>query len=160
MARSFVLVHHQDQWLRCGYRDVAFDTSRTAIELAWEHDERSVTEDGPFAVSTAGLAFDPGCRLYHARPELGSVERMAFDAAAGRSVADSVVSIIVAPDDGTRGEFLIIGGKKTALARVHMLIGLSRKTRDPAKLARAPPLPLCTHGVRAVLDQRYPVFLA
>ncbi len=104
MTRPFRVVRQMDQWLRCSYSDVAYDPARDLIELSFQHDARDATDAGDGDPANAGAAFDLACRVYHARPDLGQIERTTFDAKVGRGRDDAVIVLAVV-DDGARGEF-------------------------------------------------------
>lgn len=74
--RPFSLVRTRDQWLRCSHQGTALLDD--VVSLAWEEEAAGGT---PGAVAApAGLAFDAGCRLYHARPADGSIDRVLWAA--------------------------------------------------------------------------------
>jgi phage tail-like protein len=80
----FAMVHGLDQWRRVAHDGTALDAlddGRGVVQLAWRLDpilERKTDE--PDDVLPAGLAFDPWCRLYRARPELGQVDKLLWAA--------------------------------------------------------------------------------
>lgn len=80
----FVMVHSLDQWRRVAHDGTALETlddERGLVQLAWLPDQRLDLEtDEAVETLPAGLAFDPWCRLYRARPELGQVDKLLWAA--------------------------------------------------------------------------------
>lgn len=82
----FVMLHTLDQWRRAAHVNTALQAEGGdlgVLQLAWQLDERSDAPDGTRPPLPAGMAFDPWCRLYRARPELGQVEKLLWAAEAG-----------------------------------------------------------------------------
>lgn len=81
MARlsPFAMVHSLDQWRRVAHERTALDPlddDTGVVQLAWLMEERTDLPEEPMsAPPPAGMAFDPWCRLFRARPELGQVDK-------------------------------------------------------------------------------------
>lgn len=74
--RPFALLHTRDQWMRAAHDDTFIDPDTGGVTLAWE---QPATVDLPGVEAPpppGGLAFDAECRLYHAVPSGGRVERV------------------------------------------------------------------------------------
>lgn len=80
ILRDFALIHTVDQWSRAAYWQTALDVDKGIVHLAWQT-EAAVSGGADALPTPAGLAFDPRCRLYHALPEAGQVERYYWDEA-------------------------------------------------------------------------------
>jgi phage tail-like protein len=72
--RPFALVRSGDQWLRSSFKDTYLDLLNGIVELAWS--TTTIDSKAPAPEEGAGLAFDHECRLYHAVPAGGRVERL------------------------------------------------------------------------------------
>lgn len=78
ILRDFALIHSADQWSRAAHWQTALDVDKGIVQLAWQT-EAALSDGAEELPSHAGLAFDPWCRLYHALPEAGQVERYYWD---------------------------------------------------------------------------------
>lgn len=80
----FAMVHSLDQWRRVAHDGTALETldeGRGVVQLAWRLDPPGELDtDAPDDTLPGGLAFDPWCRLYRARPELGQVDKLLWAA--------------------------------------------------------------------------------
>lgn len=74
-ASPFALLHTADQWLRSAHDNTALLVEQGSVQLAWQHEARLDATPGTIP-ATAGLVFDAWCRLYHALPEQGQVEKI------------------------------------------------------------------------------------
>ena len=77
-TRPFVTVHTADQWVRCHHERTALDQGRGEVGLGWRVEESEAAGDA--TPDHAGLVFDSSCRLYRARPALGTVTRVLWAA--------------------------------------------------------------------------------
>lgn len=106
--RPFALVHTAAQWRDCEYDDTRLDPATVTVQLL------GVSEPDPpkpgCASEPAGLAFDAHCRLYHALPEAGQVERLLWGHGSARDPqARDTVPVFehgsAEGPDAQRGEF-------------------------------------------------------
>ena len=76
--RPFALVRDGDQWVRSSFDGTFLDHEEGIVSLAWT----AGAQEGaaPPVTAVAGLAFDAECRLYHAVPEAGRVDRVRWAA--------------------------------------------------------------------------------
>lgn len=110
--RPFKHVKHKDLWLRCSHRDTMLVNEM--LQLAWPQEPSVTGSDLPAPPNPGGLAFDPWCRLYHAMPEDGTVERVRW--AKKTAVTDQSEPVLLFLDDGksSYGDFTA-QAKKTPL---------------------------------------------
>lgn len=104
--RPFALLRSGDQWARCGHDGTFLDLASGTVELAWTTTTTAV--EGFVAAPVAGLAFDAHCRLLHALPEAGRIERLrwaAFDPAAPAEDQPAAVDLFAAAPPPTFGDF-------------------------------------------------------
>jgi phage tail-like protein len=101
----FLTVTGAGAWRRCAFKDLALVGD--AVQLAWREDAEAGPAAAPADPTGAGLAFDSGCRLLHARPAEGQVERVlwgAFDPLHPARALEAV-PIIGAPAPPAAGDF-------------------------------------------------------
>jgi phage tail-like protein len=106
--RPFALLRSGDQWVRCTHDATFLDLASGVVELAWTTTTASVEADSPALV--AGLAFDSNCRLLHALPDAGRVERLlwaAVDPAAPPDEQPAAVDLFEAPPPQSLGDFSV-----------------------------------------------------
>ncbi len=104
--RPFALLRSGDQWARCGHDGTFLDLATGTVELAWTTTTASV--EGFVAAPVAGLAFDAHCRLLHALPEAGRIERLrwaAIDPAAPAEDQPAAVDLFAAAPPPAFGDF-------------------------------------------------------
>ncbi|WP_319549551.1 phage tail protein [Desulfogranum marinum] len=102
MSRDFVMVHSADQWLRTAFKDTSMGVERDAVQLAWELEEND--DVGVTPPSSAGLAFDPWCRLYRSIPEQGCVTRALWGDSGPEGTMETNLFATVSPQ---RGDFIL-----------------------------------------------------
>src|SRR5690349_10659233 len=71
--RPFALIRTGDQWIRCSFDHTFLDYDTGVVELKWT--TTTADSNGAAPAVGAGLAFDRECRLYHAMPADGRIER-------------------------------------------------------------------------------------
>ena len=79
----YAMVHSVDQWRRIAHDHTALEKNgedHAIAQLAWISDDDVASSSLVIAAEEepmlpAGMAFDPWCRLYRSRPELGQVEK-------------------------------------------------------------------------------------
>lgn len=104
--RPYALVRTGDQWVRCSHDSTFLDLASGVVELAWTTTTTATTVPTPAEV--AGLAFDSNCRLLHALPEAGRIERLrwaAIDPAAPAEDQPAAVDLFAAAPPPTFGDF-------------------------------------------------------
>ncbi|MBB3063125.1 phage tail protein I [Microbulbifer rhizosphaerae] len=80
----FSTLHSLDQWRRAAHENTALEASGDefgVVQLAWLPEDRfDLDSEETIVAEPAGMVFDPWCRLYRARPELGQVEKILWAA--------------------------------------------------------------------------------
>ncbi len=104
-TRPFALVRTRDQWLRASHEHTALAPGGI-VELASRDDALAGPVEGAPAVA-GGLAFDSGCRAYHAVPTEGRVERVLWAAQDPFAPGESpqAVGLIDTPPPAVLGDF-------------------------------------------------------
>ena len=76
---NFAMVHTLDQWRRVAHQNTSLEETEDnfgVAQLAWVSESAGDTAESDNPPEFAGMAFDPWCRLYRARPESGQVEKI------------------------------------------------------------------------------------
>ena len=103
--RPFALVRSGDQWARCSHDATFLDVASGVVELAWTSEADAAV---PSPAGVAGLAFDAHCRLLHALPAAGRVERLrwaAIDPAAPAGDQPAAVDLFADAPPPSFGDF-------------------------------------------------------
>lgn len=105
----YAMVHSVDQWRRIAHDHTALEKNgedHAIAQLAWISDDDVASSSLVIAAEEepmlpAGMAFDPWCRLYRSRPELGQVEKTLWAAEGDSTEAQPLFST----SNNSLGEF-------------------------------------------------------
>ena len=102
--RPFALIRTGDQWIRCSFDNTFLDYDTGVVELKWT--TTTADSNGAAPAVGAGLAFDRECRLYHARPAEGRIERFLWGAVDSPGAMEATpVNLIDGGGDARVGDF-------------------------------------------------------